>query len=171
MAYIGVVSSTESSVKVRLYGLSVEYAGNDRVCTWYLNGKRRGTSKLGAKVASGGDYTFTNLSAGTSYDVSVSITAPGWSSTVKLETTIETDAPTPSVSPWTWSGSNGSASAAQTRAAYSAIQNRGNLSDFSYLVWNDMVDKVKEILDALENRGTIVTLRMRQHECPHLIRE
>lgn len=64
MAYIGVVSSTESSVKVRLYGLSVEYAGNDRVCTWYLNGKRRGTSKLGAKVASGGDYTFTNLSAG-----------------------------------------------------------------------------------------------------------
>ena len=33
--------------------------------------------------------------------------------------------------------------------------NNGKLSDFSYLVWNDMVDKVKEILDyGLENGKT-----------------
>lgn len=76
----------------------------------------------------------------------VSITAPGWTITVELDTTVETDAP--AVEPWSWSNSNGSASASQTRAAYSAIQNNGSLDNFSYLVWNDMVDKVKEVLDA-----------------------
>lgn len=56
--------------------------------------------------------------------------------------------PSLSIDKWSWTGSNGSASASQTQAAYSAITNMGKLSDFSYLVWNDMVDKVMEILDA-----------------------
>lgn len=146
MAYIGVLSSTTSSVKVRIYGLDSAYAGSDRVCTWYLDGRRDGTSRLGAKVSSGGDYTFTGLDPGTSYDVLVSITAPGWTITVELDTTVETDAP--AVEPWSWSNSNGSASASQTRAAYNAIRSNGSLDNFSYLVWNDMVDKVKEVLDA-----------------------
>ena len=145
MAYIGVVSSSTNSVKVRIYGLDTAYAGSDRVCTWYLDGRRRGTSRLGAKVPSGGDYTFSGLDPGSSYDVSVSITAPGWTITVELDTTVETEAP--SISPWSWTSSNGSASDSQTRNAYSAIRNKGSLSDFSYLVWNDLVDKVMEVLD------------------------
>ncbi len=52
------------------------------------------------------------------------------------------------VDPWDWSASNGTASAAQTRAAYQAVTNQGKLSEFSYLVWNDMVSKVKQIIDA-----------------------
>lgn len=146
MAYIGTVSTSTSSIRVRLYGLDTTYAGSDRVCTWYLDGARKGTSKLGAKVSSGGDYTFSSLSPGTSYDISVSITAPGWTITVELDTTAETDEV--SVEPWSWTRSNGSASASQTRAAYSAVTNNGSLSKFSYLVWNDLVDKVKEVLDA-----------------------
>ena len=146
MAYIGTVSTTMSSIKVKLYGLDTNYAGSDRVCTWYLNGRRNGTSTLGAKVSSGGTYTFTGLSPGTEYEIDVSITAPGWTITVELSTTESTDAV--SVEPWSWSGSNGSASASQTRRAYSAICNNGSLGNFSYLVWNDMVDKVQEILDA-----------------------
>lgn len=53
------------------------------------------------------------------------------------------------VSKWSWSASNGSATASQTSAAYSAVNNKGKTSAFSYLVWNDMVDKVKAILDAI----------------------
>lgn len=146
MAYISVLSITENSIRVQMSGLDTSYGGSDRVCTWYLNGGRKGTSRLGSKISSGGAFTFSGLKAGTTYDISVSITAPGWTKVVELNTTAETDSS--SIEPWSWSKSNGSASISQTSAAYSAIRNKGGLSSFSYLVWNDMVDKVKEILDA-----------------------
>ena len=40
------------------------------------------------------------------------------------------------------------ASASVTIAAHTAITSRGATSDFSYLVWNDLVDKVIEALTA-----------------------
>ena len=46
---------------------------------------------------------------------------------------------------WNWNASNGSATAAQTRTAYAAVTSQGKLSDFSYLVWNDLCEKVKEV--------------------------
>ena len=52
------------------------------------------------------------------------------------------------INPWSWSSSNGSATAAQTAAAYRAITNNGFVSDFSYVVWNDMVSKVNNVLSA-----------------------
>lgn len=55
---------------------------------------------------------------------------------------------TPSVLAWSWNKSNGIATASQTQKAYTAITSNGYVSDFSYKVWNDMVDKVKETLDA-----------------------
>lgn len=55
---------------------------------------------------------------------------------------------TPSVLAWDWSKSNGSATTTQTKKAYTAITSNGYVSDFSYKVWNDMVDKTKEALDA-----------------------
>lgn len=53
------------------------------------------------------------------------------------------------VEKWSWTSSNGSAGDSQTSAAYSAVTGKGKLSNFSYLVWNDLCDKVKEILDSL----------------------
>ena len=43
---------------------------------------------------------------------------------------------------WSWTSSNGSATDAQTKAAYKAITEKGSTANFSYKVWNDMVDKV-----------------------------
>ena len=54
------------------------------------------------------------------------------------------------VAAWDWQISNGSATPLQTRAAYTAVTTNGAVSDFSYLVWNDMCDKVQEVLDVLE---------------------
>ena len=54
-----------------------------------------------------------------------------------------------SIDNFDWSSSNGSASASQTQTAYSVVNNNSTVSQFSYLVWNDIVDKVKEVLDAL----------------------
>ena len=146
MAYISVVSTTETSIRVQMAGLQTEYPNSDRVCSWYLDGSYKGITTLSGGISSGGAYTFSGLKPGTGYTISVSITAPGWESTVDLDTYAETDEL--SVEPWSWSSSNGSASAAQTQAAYNAVKNQGKLSQFSYLVWNDMVDKVYEILQA-----------------------
>lgn len=71
-----------------------------------------------------------------------SITATG-------TTTVYIKAPGTSVKLWNWSSSNGDATATQTQAARTAIRTQGAISDFSYLVWNDLVSKVKETLTAV----------------------
>lgn len=55
------------------------------------------------------------------------------------------DKPQVSVDPWSWTASNGSASAAQTRNAYAILNGTRAADDFSHLVWNDLVDKVMEM--------------------------
>lgn len=55
---------------------------------------------------------------------------------------------TGSIAEFDWYGSNGSASAEQTEKAFEALCNHGKLKDFSHLVWNDMVDKLAEVLTA-----------------------
>lgn len=47
-----------------------------------------------------------------------------------------------SVPPWNWSASNGSATAAQTAAAYTALTTGGRTSAFSAAVWNDILSKI-----------------------------
>lgn len=53
-----------------------------------------------------------------------------------------------SIDPWDWNASNGSATATQTKTAYNAVTQKGKLSDFSYLVWNDIVNKTNTVLAA-----------------------
>lgn len=52
---------------------------------------------------------------------------------------------------WSWTSSNGRASDEETQAAYYAIMKKGLTSKFSHLVWNDMVNKVKAVLDRIGN--------------------
>lgn len=53
-----------------------------------------------------------------------------------------------SVSKWSWTSSNGSASATETSAAYNAVLYKQITTNFSHKVWNDLVDKVNAILVA-----------------------
>lgn len=46
-----------------------------------------------------------------------------------------------------WHSSNGEATTEQTIASHAAVTNKGSVSAFSYKVWNDMCNKVNEILD------------------------
>lgn len=100
MAYINVLRVTYNSIRVNVDGLQTEYASADRVCTWYLDGALRGTTKLGAFVSSGGTKTFSGLSPDTQYTIDVSITAPGWGFTVDLSETVWTDIRP--ISKWAW---------------------------------------------------------------------
>lgn len=144
MAYISVVSKTDTTLTVQMSGLDTSYEKNDRTVTWSINGTTKATVSIGAKVSSGGRYTFTGLKANTTYAIGGYVV---WDSgSYNFSTSGTTDKP--SISLWSWSKSNGSATAAQTQTAYSAVTGKGRLDNFSYLVWNDMVDKVLEVLNA-----------------------
>jgi hypothetical protein len=71
----------------------------------------------------------------------------GLSSSGEYKQQVITDKP--AVSLWSWTASNGSATATQTSKAYTAITNKGETSDFSYLVWNDMCKKVYDVRSAI----------------------
>lgn len=54
-----------------------------------------------------------------------------------------------SIELWSWTSSNGSASSAQTVAAYQAMMNEGVSNEFSYAVWNDLVSKINTVVVAV----------------------
>ena len=85
--------------------------------------------------------TYSGLSPGQDYIANVRV-AGSWLGSTSFTT------PAAAVDLWDWAASNGEASAAQTAAAYAAVTGGGSVSDFSWLVWNDMCAKVKAVLDA-----------------------
>lgn len=106
----------------------------------------------------GGSTTFTRtirgLSPGTTYSYYTCLgykTSSG-STITWLENqysrrgSFSTDRAQVSATYWSWTRSNGSASAYQTSSAYTAITSKGYTSSFSYLVWNDLVNKVNELI-------------------------
>ncbi len=72
---------------------------------------------------------------------------------------------------WSWDKSNWNASEEETLTAYNAITTRGATTNFSYLVWNDMVEKVVDLGNIIDGEyvswddthtsysGTKMTLR------------
>ena len=89
---------------------------------------------------SGANFSFTyDVTAGTTYYVWVRL----YSVTDTGSVTAYVDPPA-GIAPWDWFTSNGAASAAQTEAAYNAVNGKGLVTDFNYLVWNDLVDKIYE---------------------------
>lgn len=106
------------------------------------------TSYISPVSASSGFFDFSNsynVVAGQVYYVWVAPTSINTGYTFKLNISSEEEN---TVSKWSWSASNGSASASQTSASYSAIVNKQDTRNFSHLVWNDLVSKVGDILDA-----------------------
>lgn len=147
-AQIMILSATSTSVTVKIVGLQSTYPNADRYCYWYLNGVYNGTFVLGAYITESQAYTFVGLTPSTTYNIYVEIDTINWTTPVVLYGAITTVAA--AVKKWSWIESNGNATALQTQIAYGAITNKGAVSDFSYLVWNDLVDKV---LEARRSRG------------------
>ena len=92
-------------------------------------------------------YIEAPVTAGTTYYMWVRAI----NSTTPLSTylQIELHPPKPSIAKWDWYSSNGdNASASVTLNSYYALSKGEPTSDFSHLVWNDMVDKVMRIIEA-----------------------
>lgn len=57
------------------------------------------------------------------------------------------------ISKWSWTSSNGSANASLTSAAYDAVYYKQDTKNFSHLVWNDMVKKVNDVIEAYSSNA------------------
>ena len=139
---------TTDSISARLVGINTDYPYNNVRVTFYVAGNQVSSFTFAGVPSSGTTkwMTKTGLKPGTRYSVSIEAEdlVTGWSNSWSDRVTTDKIL----VSAWSWSSSNGTASASQTKAAYTALTNNGSTSDFSYLVWNDMCSKVIEIENA-----------------------
>lgn len=91
-------------------------------------------------------WTHGGLSPRTSYVVNLGYSDDGSNYSFVGSTSFTTPARPIYITGWNWYGSNGSASSSQTSAAHAAVYSKGYTRNFSYLVWNDLVDKIYEAL-------------------------
>ena len=141
-------STTQNSISVRLTNINTDYPSNHKMRFTFSVAYNEVTSfTFYVQSSRTSWYTKNGLKPNTQYYVEVEVEdlTTGWSDT--WTAWVRTDKL--AVEKWDWNISNGTATAAQTKAAFDALINRGPLSDFSYRVWNDMCGKVIEIENAL----------------------
>ncbi len=152
--YFYSVTKTSAKFSAQFSGGAAGYAGKR-----YVKLTGVGRTKIITSTNTGGansnfSYTVNGLSPGTTYwwtavlGYGSSASQVTWLDDYTDSGSFETEPEAISIDPWSWTSSNGNATASQTRAAYNAVSGNGSTSNLSYLVWNDMCDKVKEILDA-----------------------
>lgn len=148
MADIAVSNVGTSHVTLYLTNLDGTWADGTRTVTWYLGYnttptlsyyQRTGTSYLANGALTGGHITF-NLPPARYWGIYCTVfNGSTYLTQCWSEVTL--------VPVWSWSSSNGIASATATSAAYNAVVNKTATNNFSHVVWNDMVDKVKTLTD------------------------
>ena len=154
--WISVDSVTENSVTLYLSNLDTNWSNGTRTVYWYIgypendvtvdNYYQSDISFLEDGEAEGGYVTFYYLDADTNYHVYCEVYR-GDTFLADDETQFVTASKEyPSMEKWSWTHSNGSATADETWLAYNAVDERREVIEFSYKVWNDMVDKAKELI-------------------------
>lgn len=153
---MNIIATSLTSITVNLRSISN--------ATSYLIAYRPSTATAQTEIETGATtYTITGLTPNTLYYLNYRGKNAGgigpYMPTSASAKTIN------SVLAWDWNKSNGAASAQQTQQAYQAITQSGYLSNFKYTVWNDMVDKTVQIIDARgvtwnSDYGTVASTKM-----------
>lgn len=130
------------SITATVSGLSGEHTAG-RTFKWRLDGGAVQTEKVHSAITSY-THTFSLVRYVSIHTVTVQIsdindTEQFYSGTVQVAD---------SLSLWSWTASNGSATAEQVKAAYAAVTSKGKTYDFSRLVWNDLADNTLSALVA-----------------------
>lgn len=154
MAYISYDNITTNSAEITVTGLQV--VNYKRIFYFYLDDDYKGSRSLAAKSEDDVYFTFRNLSAGTSYNIKVSVFKVVSGQDDEWLTNIEDSFQTEEIPvlPWTWDdcqtieGDVGEASDLETMSAYSAITKQMETTEFSYKVWNDLCAKTREVRGA-----------------------
>lgn len=147
-------SASTSTRRIKLeYGTSRGSYTNEKTYSMVT-----GKDGVSCSINSGNGVKVSSLKAGTRYYFRATL---GYLSSTGADVWLDfnpdnvvtdyfdTEEPQIIIDPWSWSLSNGVATVAQTQRAYQFI--RGQISNstsgyFSYKVWNDMVDKVAEVM-------------------------
>ena len=160
MAKITVSSKTSYSVTLWISSLDTSWTNGTRTAYWYIgsaNGSiptsssysQRKTSNIEDGVSSGGSVTFSGLSANTQYGIYCEIyhNSTLLASLEGFVTTSSSGGGSGTLTAWSWTTSNGTATDEETQRAYGALVQALSVNRFSHRVWNDMVYKTKAILD------------------------
>lgn len=141
MASFKISSYTDSSVTIAVTGIQ-----SGQTIRFYVREDPGNTTAADKSYTASATYmtrTLSGLSPDTDYACNVKVD-DSWIGTQYFTT----ESASILVEEWSWSSSNGTATSSQTSKALSAVKNKGSLLNFSYLVWNDLVDKVKEVQEA-----------------------
>lgn len=119
-------------------------AGDDTSEEWILSSKNWtdpvGTEEIGYSFGLAGRLWYRHKSITATGKITVYLVSPEESETTTVE-------------PWDWEIGTGS----DRDKAYQAITSNGDVDDFSYSVWNELVDKVLEIIEADPNESVWFT--------------
>ena len=130
------------SITATVSGLSGEHTAG-RTFKWRLDGGAVQTEKVHSAITSY-THTFSLVRYVSIHTVTVQIsdikdTEQFYSGTAQVAD---------SLSLWSWTASNGSATAEQVKAAYVTVTSKGETYDFSRFVWNDLADNTLSALVA-----------------------
>ena len=164
---IKVQAVTTEHITVYLSGLDENYDRADRYVDWYLypEATKRGRSTIGKNATTSETFAFGGLSEGTSYQIYGLVywtdgSTGAWDNKQTELLTVTTTSSS-KITKWYWTSSNGSATTSETQKAHTAVKNNGYVKDFSYRVWNDLVDKLNEYITKYhENRWSGVILSL-----------
>lgn len=147
MASISITSTSFDSIRARLVDLDTNWANGTRECYWYIStgGYADPDSDPYDEYCELDDgdeqsprVTFSGLDMDTKYYIVCDV----WrTDTYRRITTFKKTATTDTIELWDWEETSA------RQKAYDAITSRGKLTDFSYTVWNEMVDKVLDLKD------------------------
>lgn len=127
-------SMERRTITATITGMAEEYDAG-RTFYWYLDGKLVKTERILASLTTL-DYTYTAVPYLAEHTVTVQIS----SYDDAYDFGSYSDSVTDPMALWSWSSGNWSATASQTKAAYTAISTQGRTADFNHLVWNDLVE-------------------------------
>lgn len=130
-------------ITATVYDLWDEYE-NGRVFHWYLDGVLKRTETVMEAITEH-SYTFANVS----YAATHTVTAIIYSALTGNELANLTGSVSDTLKLWDWQLSNGDATDVQTETAYDSAVSKGMTSDFSYKVWNDLVNRADDIAAVL----------------------
>lgn len=140
-------SSTYNSITATCQ-FHVQYGGSGIYVQLWVSGKTVNSAyyTMSANSDKTVTLTVTGLSADTQYEVIAFLRTTAMDpSPVAESQSLGVWTEQLPVEPWTWTGSNGQATATQTRNAYAILQGTRAPNDFSHYVWNDLVDKISEM--------------------------
>lgn len=147
----GEASDTKRLVGLEMYPKPSGWSSNPNVLVMTTTSNRTGATYSG---------TISGLSEGTTYDWTATLGYRDgndyWLDDYTRYGSFTTDEHRIEITPWSWSASNGAATAAQTRTAYQFITGQISTSStsgyFSYKVWNDLIDKANELVTAVRGK-------------------